>query len=741
MTRLNYLLIAIILIVLTPFVSFSQSLSINTDGSNADVSAMLDVKSTTKGLLIPRMSRTERDAIAAPATGLLIFQNAPDSIGYYYYNGSAWTWLLSNSNADSLAWKTGGNTGTNAASNFIGTQDNVPLVFRANNSEKMRVTPNGELALGTATPNATYGYAKLELASEGYLAPTDLLIRNAVNNTGFAPGLVFQHARGTLATPLAVINGDYLGAPFYSANYDGTAYQPSAGIDVYSDGTVSAGKVPGRIQFNTTDTFGTYAGRLFLKNNGWLGVGVGTPAARLDVTGSNAGTNSVLLRSGNTSVGTASNQLTFGYNGTAQYRHSIKTRHNSVGNGSGNSFDFYLWNTSVDNLDTLGSEPAMTIDGKWKGMVGIGTKTPNSELHISDGSTSLKAVYGSYGASMLITDNNIPRIYLEAAGQPADKKLMDINLINQSIRFGALTDDGGAFTKGDILVVNRDGNVGIGVSSPLVALDVNGSATIGTGNTNTGIRSIVAGNGNNFSGDNSVVSGLNNTVTAVRSSVSGWNNTVGGENNVVGGVGNSIVGGFGHSIMVGNLNILTGSASAVFGYLNNVNGFTTFAAGDRNTVVAQQGSAFGYQNGVVGVGGFVTGTADTTLGVFASAFGTGNRAASYNEMALGMYGTNYTAASISAYNANDRIFNIGNGPNSGSRADALTILKSGNVGIGTATPSTLLDVNSDKIRVRTAKTPTSATDTGNTGDIAWDTDYIYVCVAANTWKRVTIASW
>lgn len=107
MIRLNYLLIAIAIIVIAPFTAISQSLSVNTDGSNAAASAMLDVKSTTKGLLIPRMSRTERDAIASPATGLLIFQNAPDSIGYYYYNGSAWTWLLANSNADSMAWRTG----------------------------------------------------------------------------------------------------------------------------------------------------------------------------------------------------------------------------------------------------------------------------------------------------------------------------------------------------------------------------------------------------------------------------------------------------------------------------------------------------------------------------------------------------------------------------------------------------------------------------------------------------------
>ena len=65
----------------------------------------------------------------------------------------------------------------------------------------------------------------------------------------------------------------------------------------------------------------------------------------------------------------------------------------------------------------------------------------------------------------------------------------------------------------------------------------------------------------------------------------------------------------------------------------------------------------------------------------------------------------------------------------------------GNVGVGTSAPSCLLDVNADKVRVRTAKTPSSASDSGNAGDICWDSSYVYVCVAANTWKRTAISTW
>lgn len=67
---------------------FAQSVSINTDGTPPDSSAILDVKSSSKGLLIPRMNRTQRDAINKPATGLVIYQIDGQS-GFYYNSGTA----------------------------------------------------------------------------------------------------------------------------------------------------------------------------------------------------------------------------------------------------------------------------------------------------------------------------------------------------------------------------------------------------------------------------------------------------------------------------------------------------------------------------------------------------------------------------------------------------------------------------------------------------------------------------
>lgn len=55
--------------------------------------------------------------------------------------------------------------------------------------------------------------------------------------------------------------------------------------------------------------------------------------------------------------------------------------------------------------------------------------------------------------------------------------------------------------------------------------------------------------------------------------------------------------------------------------------------------------------------------------------------------------------------------------------------------------SALLSLSGNTFVISTARTPASATATGTTGSVCWDADYIYICVAANTWKRSAIATW
>ena len=86
------LLLSLLFLITNGANIFAQNVAINSDGSAPDASAMLEVKSTTKGLLPPRMTEAQRDAIGTPATGLIIYCTDCGSNGeMQVYNGSAWT--------------------------------------------------------------------------------------------------------------------------------------------------------------------------------------------------------------------------------------------------------------------------------------------------------------------------------------------------------------------------------------------------------------------------------------------------------------------------------------------------------------------------------------------------------------------------------------------------------------------------------------------------------------------------
>ncbi len=95
-----YILLQVVMAIFTAYPSMAQ-VGINSDGSDPDASAILDLKATDKGLLIPRMTAMQRNSIPAPATGLMIFQTdeTDQGSGFYYYNGSNWDYLSTSSNA------------------------------------------------------------------------------------------------------------------------------------------------------------------------------------------------------------------------------------------------------------------------------------------------------------------------------------------------------------------------------------------------------------------------------------------------------------------------------------------------------------------------------------------------------------------------------------------------------------------------------------------------------------------
>lgn len=129
-----------------------QNIGVNTDGSAPDGSAILDIKSTSAGLLIPRVSLqslSDETTISDPANSLLVFNtNASVGLGkgFYYNDGTSgvpvWVPLLNKNNS----WLTGGNAGTTPGTHFLGTTDEKELYIKTNNVERLRISKDGGLS-------------------------------------------------------------------------------------------------------------------------------------------------------------------------------------------------------------------------------------------------------------------------------------------------------------------------------------------------------------------------------------------------------------------------------------------------------------------------------------------------------------------------------------------------------------------------------------------------------------------
>src|SRR2546423_5789453 len=133
--------------------SQTAGVAINTDGAVANTLSLLDIKSTSQGVLIPRMTTAQRNAIGPNIpSGLWVYDT--DTKSFWYNQGSAtvgngWVQILTSYTS---GWLTTGNSNTNDATHFIGTTDDRPFNIRVNG------WPSGRIESASGYNNTFLGY-------------------------------------------------------------------------------------------------------------------------------------------------------------------------------------------------------------------------------------------------------------------------------------------------------------------------------------------------------------------------------------------------------------------------------------------------------------------------------------------------------------------------------------------------------------------------------------------------------
>jgi len=265
---------------------------INTDGTAPNTSAMLDVKSTTKGLLVPRMTAAQRNAISNPATGLLIYCTDDDQ--FYSNSGTpaapAWEVISSQwkSNGSSIYYA-GGNVGIGTANPAASLHVHNP----AGENALVMITPmtqgsgDSSMVLLAEDNDGTFG---MYWMYDGMANQLELWGKDASERNG--PHMVVNRDDGNMAIGNAYALSGYKlyvsGSTLFNQvgiNSDNSAPNASAMLDMKS---TSKGFLPPRMTSSQRDAISAPAAGLVVFNtttnqinvfNGFYWAGMdGTPS-------------------------------------------------------------------------------------------------------------------------------------------------------------------------------------------------------------------------------------------------------------------------------------------------------------------------------------------------------------------------------------------------------------------------------------------------------------------------------
>jgi hypothetical protein len=465
---------------------------------------------TVDGLLVPRIDRQRAQSMAGVPGSTLVYINDISTgtaagttidvtaVGYYYFDGTKWTAILSSANNNN--WQLTGNAGTDPAINFIGTSDNQNVIFKRNNIQAGFLSPG----------NTAFGLASLSPTSTALFSTAFGV--NALGNSTGNLGSAFGYQ--ALAANTTGSNNSAFGTQALGVNTTGvsnTALGSLALGDMVSGGSNTAvGHLALR---NATGSFNTSMGYASLNDltTGTSNIGIGQNAGNEGTGGVNftSGDGNIIigrqaaLPNGNNQMNIGSVLFGTSINGT------LAARTGNIGIKTPNPQQTFHIDGAADNPVTGAPTATQQVNDvvvTTSGNVGVGTINPLNKLHV-DALTSnlgrftlIDAPEGTAQTPILALRNTSPT----ATGNYSLLGFTNSGTTSGGANWGigsirtATNEDffmgnslGGSYI--ERFRITSTGNVGIGTTAPASLLDVNGEISISNGTLRWGINTSSGG--------------------------------------------------------------------------------------------------------------------------------------------------------------------------------------------------------------------------------------------------------
>jgi trimeric autotransporter adhesin len=249
--------------------ALSQNIAVNATGDLPDTSAMLDVSSTVKGFLAPRMTTTQRNAIPLPATGLLIYNTTTNAFNVNVGTPSSPSWTAVASGATTNTLGSSGNTITSTVNGVAATANAVNSVSNTSSANNLSTTVNGVTGSNVSIINSN----ALSLSGTNLTSTVNGVASSALDLSGIV---------GTSAWLKTGNSG------ITAAHFIGTTNNSS-------------------LRFRTNNTE-----RMVLDSNGRVGIGTTAPESDLTILQSSGTGNARGIRFTGNSIGGTSSGTGFG---------------------------------------------------------------------------------------------------------------------------------------------------------------------------------------------------------------------------------------------------------------------------------------------------------------------------------------------------------------------------------------------------------------------------------------------